>query len=177
MWTMPRCTAQSAASAARRSTLASAAVLAFQAREGQARRAILVLEEPGQLGRRAVGGERLAQGDGGFFDFAMVLRCGERAAALAGARLEEVVHQADPVAARHRPHLVLAVRVERSDAQLAHLRAAEVQRHFPARGRTISSPPVCSQGSTTISVPNMPGVFSVSRCDAKKPPGSYTSSL
>ncbi len=40
-----------------------------------------------------------------------------------------------------------------------------------------SSPPAPATGSDTTNVATMPSTFSVSRCGAKNPPGSYTSSL
>ena len=120
MWTIPRCTAQSAASAARRSTLANAASSPFKPANDNPAGLYSCWKSPRQLRGGLVAGERLTQGRGGFFDLALVGGRGKRAAAFAGAWLEKVVHQADPVATGHRAHLVLAVRVERGHAQLAH---------------------------------------------------------
>jgi len=98
----------------------------------------------------------------------VVRRRRQRALALA----QQVVDQCQSAARRDRQHLMHAVGVEGSERGLRRIGGAQVEPRFAALWRTMSSPPVWTEGSAMTSVANMPASFSVSRWLTKKLPSS-----
>ena len=106
----------------------------FQSRKRQSVRAVLVFEQPRDLRRSALRGERLPEqcrSPGGLLR--VVRRIERRGFSLAAAILHEIKNEADAIAFRDGPDLVLAVRVERHEARFRDFRTAHVHRDLAAR--------------------------------------------
>ena len=94
----------------------------------------MMVEQPRQLGRCALGREFFLQQRRRLRDLFFVIRGFCRLTSASGpGSMDEVIDQANAVTLGNRPHLVLAIRVKRRKTQFGNLRPAQINRNLPSR--------------------------------------------
>src|SRR2546427_1987518 len=94
----------------------------------------MMVEQPRQLGRCALGREFFLQQLRRLCDLCFIIRSFCRLTSASGpGSMDEVIDQANAVTLGNRPHLMLAIRVKRRKTQFGNLRPAHVNRNLPSR--------------------------------------------